>query len=42
VRRMLTTIKDSEIVDIPDAGHSVPLDNPPVFNATVRSYLDRR
>ncbi len=40
-KRMLSTIKQSEMVAIPAAGHSIPLDNPAGFNKAVGDWLDR-
>jgi esterase len=37
--RMVATIPNCRLVEVPDAGHSVPLDNPPGFLAAVRTFL---
>jgi esterase len=38
-RRMVETMPDCRLVTVPDAGHSVPLDNPQGFIAAVRPFL---
>lgn len=37
--RMVRTIPNCRLVEVPDAGHSVPLDNPSGFIAAVRPFL---
>lgn len=37
--RMAATIPDCRLVEVPDAGHSVPLENPKGFVAAVRTFL---
>lgn len=37
--RMVRTIPNCQLVEVPDAGHSVPLDNPSGFIAAVRPFL---
>jgi esterase len=39
--RMVATIPDCRLVEVADAGHSVPLDNPPGFRAAVEPFLAR-
>ncbi|OAI42646.1 hypothetical protein AYO38_11325 [bacterium SCGC AG-212-C10] len=40
--RMVREIPGCEFVTVPDAGHSIPLDNPQGFIAAVRPFLERR
>jgi pimeloyl-ACP methyl ester carboxylesterase len=37
--RMVQTIPNCRVVEVPDSGHSVPLDNPPGFLAAVQQFL---
>jgi pimeloyl-ACP methyl ester carboxylesterase len=37
--RMVETIPNCRLVEVPDSGHSVPLDNPPGFLAAVQQFL---
>jgi pimeloyl-ACP methyl ester carboxylesterase len=37
--RMRTVLRDSNFVEVPNAGHLVPSDNPVVFERVVRAYL---
>src|SRR5262249_2360847 len=37
--RMLRDIPDCRLVEVPDAGHSVPLDNPTGFLAAIDEFL---
>jgi pimeloyl-ACP methyl ester carboxylesterase len=36
---MVETIPNCRLVEVPDAGHSVPGDNPSGFMAAVRTFL---
>lgn len=38
-KRMLETLKDGRLVEIPDAGHTVPGDQPEAFIKAVRAFL---
>ncbi len=38
-KRMLATLKDGRLVEIPDAGHTVPGDQPEAFIKAVRAFL---
>jgi pimeloyl-ACP methyl ester carboxylesterase len=38
-QRMQSSIAGSQLVDVPKAGHSVPLDNPEGFATAVRGFL---
>jgi esterase len=38
-RRMLASIPDCRLVEVPNSGHSVPLDNPTGFIEAVRTFL---
>ncbi|HEV3344104.1 MAG TPA: alpha/beta fold hydrolase [Pirellulales bacterium] len=40
MRRMASAIPAAQFKIIPEAGHLSPLENPPVFNATLASFLD--
>jgi 3-oxoadipate enol-lactonase len=40
MRRVAAAIPDAKFKIIPDAGHLSPLENPPVFNAALASFLD--
>ena len=37
--RMVQTIPDCRLVEVPDAGHSIPLDNPTGFREAMREFL---
>lgn len=37
--RMVQTIPDCRLVEVPDSGHSIPLDNPTGFREAVREFL---
>jgi pimeloyl-ACP methyl ester carboxylesterase len=37
--RMRATLRDGHFVEVPNAGHLVPSDNPVVFERVVRAYL---
>jgi pimeloyl-ACP methyl ester carboxylesterase len=37
--RMAATIPDCRLIEVPDAGHSVPLENPAGFIASVKTFL---
>lgn len=37
---MIETQPGARLVEIPDAGHTVPGDQPEVFNALVAAFLD--
>ncbi|MDO8671412.1 MAG: alpha/beta hydrolase [Dehalococcoidia bacterium] len=39
--RMKETIRGSQLVEVPEAGHPVPLDNPAGFEAAVKRFLGR-
>lgn len=39
-KRMLETLPDGRLVEIPDAGHTVPGDQPEAFLAAVRAFLE--
>jgi len=39
-KRMLETLPDGRLVEIPDAGHTVPGDQPEAFLKAVRSFLE--
>jgi pimeloyl-ACP methyl ester carboxylesterase len=36
---MAATIPDCRLIEVPDAGHSVPLENPAGFLAAVKTFL---
>ncbi len=38
-KRMLETLKDGRLVEIPDAGHTVPGDQPEAFIKAIRAFL---
>jgi pimeloyl-ACP methyl ester carboxylesterase len=38
-QRMLQSIPNARLVEVPNSGHSVPLDNPPGFQEAVRTFL---
>ena len=38
-KRMLETLKDGRLVEVPDAGHTVPGDQPKAFIKVVRAFL---
>jgi pimeloyl-ACP methyl ester carboxylesterase len=38
-QRMAATIPDCRLIEVPDAGHSVPLENPAGFIAAVKTFL---
>jgi pimeloyl-ACP methyl ester carboxylesterase len=40
MRRMASAIPGAKFRTIPEAGHLSPLENPPVFNATLTNFLD--
>jgi 3-oxoadipate enol-lactonase len=40
MRRVASSIPNAKFKIIPDAGHLSPLENPPVFNATLANFLD--
>jgi pimeloyl-ACP methyl ester carboxylesterase len=40
MRRMAAAIPEAKFKIVPEAGHLSPLENPPVFNATLANFLD--
>ena len=38
-KRMLETLKDGRLVEIADAGHTVPGDQPEAFTKAIRAFL---
>ncbi len=38
-KRTSEALPDGRWVEIPDAAHLIPLDNPPAFEAAVRTFL---
>ena len=38
--RMREVLRDGHFVEVPNAGHLVPSDNPVVFERVVRAYLE--
>jgi len=34
-------IPDAEFVEIPEAGHMAPMENPDAVNAAIKRFLDR-
>jgi esterase len=38
-QRMVASIPNCRLVEVPDSGHAVPLDNPSGFLAAVRGFL---
>lgn len=41
-KRMLETLTDGRLVEIPDAGHTVPGDQPEAFLAAIRAFFEPR
>ena len=39
-KRMISVLADGHYVEIPDSGHSIPMDNPTAFEAEVKRFLE--
>ncbi len=39
-KRMISTLPNGRYVEIPEAGHSIPMDNPIAFETEVKRFLE--